>query len=230
MGLLFLKDFFDLIFPRNCDLCGRSLFDFENCLCKICVGTLPKTLYHIMPSDNDLTEKLKGLTQINKAMAFLRFTKEGMSQKILHKLKYRNKPQIGIKLGNLYGQELFKTGFAEDWDLIIPVPLHPMKQRRRGYNQSEEFARGLSEAMNIPWKPLLIREKFTETQTKKSRIQRMSNVEDVFKLNTQETPNGLKILLVDDVITTGATLCACANVLLANGAKTVDLVTIAAGK
>ena len=183
-----------------------------------------------MPSDNDLTEKLKGLTQINKAMAFLRFTKEGMSQKILHKLKYRNKPQIGIKLGNLYGQELFKTGFAEDWDLIIPVPLHPMKQRRRGYNQSEEFAKGLSEAMNIPWKPLLIREKFTETQTKKSRIQRMSNVEDVFKVNTQESPNGLKILLVDDVITTGATLCACANVLLANGAKTVDLVTIAAGK
>lgn len=228
MRLLFFKDFLDLVFPRNCDLCGRSLFDFEGCLCKICVGTLPKTLYHAFPDDNDLTQKVKGLSNIGMAMSFLRFTKDGQSQKILHQLKYRNKPELGVFLGKLYAQELNEFQFSKCWDVITTIPLHPVKKLRRGYNQSEEFAKGLSEGLKISQKNYLERRKFTETQTKKSRIQRMSNVEDVFEVNT--TVDGLRILLVDDVITTGATLCSGANMLLASGAKSVDLITIAAGK
>lgn len=191
---------------------------------------LPKTIYHQMPAENDLTDKLKGLSQIGLAMSFLRFTKNGVSQKLLHRLKYRNKPEIAVKLGNLYGQTLNKSGLSTNWDVLIPVPLHELKHKRRGYNQSEEFGRGLGESMSLPLRLSLKRAKFTETQTKKSRIQRLDNVEGVFELKPGQSVYGLRVLLVDDVMTTGATLCACANVLLANGAKMVDLVTIAAGK
>ena len=167
--------------------------------------------------------------QVNRAMAFLRFSKKGKSQKLLHQLKYRNTPEIGEEMGRLYGLSLVLHGYQNEWDVIVPVPLHPMKQKRRGYNQSEKFGIGLSRALGVKLENLLERKKFTETQTKKSRIQRLENVEEVFALRENERIEGLRILLVDDVITTGATLCACANVLLAYGAKHVDLATIAAG-
>lgn len=185
--------------------------------------------FHLRPFDNELSSKIRGLFQVNRVMAFLRFSKKGQSQKLLHQLKYRNKPEIGEEMGRLYGLSLANYGYQNEWDVIVPVPLHPMKQKRRGYNQSEKFGIGLSKSLNIKMENFLERKKFTETQTKKSRLQRLDNVEEVFDLKVNEEISGLRILLVDDVITTGATLCACANVLLANGAKTVDLATIAAG-
>lgn len=229
MRLLFAKDFLDLIFPRNCILCGRTLFDHESCLCSICVGMLPSTSYHLRAEDNDLTSKVKGLSDISRVMAFLKFTKEGKSQKLLHALKYRNKADLAQELGKLYAKILLESGFKNIWDQIVPVPLHPLKQQRRGYNQSEQFAIGLSRVLEIPVLGALTRTKFTETQTKKSRLQRLDNVEEVFRLNAEISIENKSIMLVDDVMTTGATLCACANVLLASGAKNVDLVTIAAG-
>lgn len=224
-----MNDFLDLIFPRNCPQCGRSLFDFEVCLCTVCQGTLPVANFHLRPYDNELTSKIRGLTQVNRVMAFLRFTKKGKSQKLLHQLKYRNGPEIGVEMGRLYGLSLVQNGYQDEWDVIVPVPLHPTKQKRRGYNQSEKFGDGLSKSLEVKLENLLERKKFTDTQTKKSRLQRLDNVEEVFDLRPDENITGLRILLVDDVITTGATLCACANVLLANGAKHVDLATIAAG-
>src|SRR5690606_358735 len=146
-----------------------------------------------------------------------------------HQLKYRNKPQLAHELGFLYGKILFEHGFEKHWEIIVPVPLHPMKQSRRGYNQSEHFGRGLSEALSVKLDNALIRGKFTETQTQKSRLQRMDNMDEVFQVSTYASIADKSILLVDDVLTTGATLCACANVLFENGAKNVDLVTIAAG-
>jgi len=162
-------------------------------------------------------------------MAFLKFTKEGNSQKLLHELKYRNKYDLARELGKLCGKTLLESGFKSTWDQIVPVPLHPLKQQRRGYNQSEQFAIGLSTVLEIPVLIALERTKFTETQTKKSRLQRLDNVEEVFTISRDLFQKGKSIMLVDDVMTTGATLCACANVLLASGAKNVDLVTIAAG-
>lgn len=229
MRLLFAKDFLDLIFPRNCILCGRTLFDHERCLCSICVGMLPKTSYHLRSGDNDLTSKVKGLSDIGRVMSFLKFTKEGKSQKLLHELKYRSKADLARELGKLYGKILSESGLNNIWDQIVPVPLHPLKQQRRGYNQSEQFAIGLSGVMEIPVVLALARTKFTETQTKKSRLQRLDNVEEVFSHVSDKSIDKKSIMLVDDVMTTGATLCACANVLLASGAKNVDLVTIAAG-
>jgi ComF family protein len=190
---------------------------------------LPRTSYHLRAEDNDLTSKVKGLSDIGRVMAFLKFTKEGKSQKLLHELKYRNKADLARELGKLYGNTLLESGFKSIWDQIVPVPLHPLKQQRRGYNQSEQFAIGLSRVLEIPVLGALARTKFTETQTKKSRLQRLDNVEEVFSLSTEVSIENKSIMLVDDVMTTGATLCACANVLLASGAKNVDLVTIAAG-
>ena len=225
----FWKEFLDLIFPRNCPQCGRALFDFEPCLCTICQGSLPEANFHLRPFDNELTDKIRGLTRVNRAMAYLRFSKKGKSQKLLHQLKYRNKPEIGEEMGRLYGLILANNGFLNEWDVIVPVPLHPMKQKRSGYNQSDKFGAGLSKPLEIKVSNLLERKKFTDTQTNKSRLQRLENVDEVFELKQGENITRLRIVLVDDVITTGATLSACANVLLANAAKHVDLVTIAAG-
>lgn len=195
----------------------------------MCKSSLPVTSYHLRPADNDLCDKVKGLTTVGKVMAYLKFTKGGNSQLLLHQLKYRNKAELAQELGILYGKVLFDNGFETYWDFIVPVPLHPLKQSRRGYNQSEQFGLGLSEALGVKLENGLVRRKFTETQTQKSRLERMSNMDGVFDVSSHCSMSNKSILLVDDVMTTGATLCACANVLLANGAKNVDLVTIAAG-
>jgi len=229
MRLFFWKDFLDLIFPRNCPLCKQALFDFEPCLCTVCQGTLPRANFHLRPFANELTSKLQGLIPVHRAMAFLRFTKKGKSQALLHLLKYKNKPEIGEELGRLYGLSLSQHGFSGLWDVLVPVPLHPLKKARRGYNQSECFARGLSKSLGIPVQELLERRKNTDTQTNKSRLDRLKNVEQVFVMQEGIHATGLRILLVDDILTTGATLCSAAQALLEGGAKHVDLATIAAG-
>ncbi|WP_373521237.1 ComF family protein [Aquiflexum sp.] len=224
------EDFLALVFPKTCCLCKRSLFDFENQLCKICIANLPVTNYHLRPQNNELVTKIMGLTQPNLVMSFLRFTKKGISQSLLHQLKYKNKPEIGVELGRIYGSILLANNFQENWDQITPVPLHPLKQKRRGYNQSEQFANGLSESLNVPVIPSLERVQFTETQTKKSRIERIENVAQVFGIKEKSLLKGKRILLVDDVMTTGATLVSCANMLYDHQATIVDLAVIAAGK
>ncbi|WP_373496576.1 ComF family protein [Aquiflexum sp.] len=171
-----------------------------------------------------------GLTHPNLVMSFLRFTKKGVSQSLLHQLKYKNRPEVGVELGRIYGSILLSNNFQENWDQITPVPLHPLKQKRRGYNQSEQFANGLSETLEIPVISSLVRVQFTETQTKKSRIERIENVSQVFGIRKESQLEGKRILLVDDVMTTGATLVSCANMLYDQKAITVDLAVIAAGK
>lgn len=230
MQMPIIDDFLALVFPKTCCLCKRSLFDFEDQLCRICIGNLPVTNYHLRPQNNDLVTKILGLTQPNLVMSFLRFTKKGDSQRLLHLLKYRNKPEVGIELGRIYGQLLKSSGFENNWDMITPVPLHATKKKRRGYNQSEQFALGLQQSLEIPLSLSIERKVFTETQTQKSRMERLSNVEDVFSVINPDEVIGKRILLVDDVMTTGATLVSCTNKLLENKAMTVDLAVIAAGK
>lgn len=230
MRFTLYEDFLALVFPRTCCVCKRSLFEFEHHLCKICISRLPITNYHLRPQNNDLKTKILGLTEINQAFSFLRFTKKGISQRILHHLKYKNRPEIGNEIGKLYGFLLLEYGYLRYWDAVVPVPLHPIKLKRRGYNQSERFAKGLSEILLSPLNTQLERVKYTETQTNKSRLQRWENVETVFCLKNFEGIRNQKILLVDDVMTTGATLAACSNTLLNAGAQSVDVAVIAAGK
>ncbi|MFN3839287.1 MAG: ComF family protein [Cyclobacteriaceae bacterium] len=149
-------------------------------------------------------------------------------QELLHELKYNNQPEIGKILGRVYGMDLLQSAHAGTLNVIIPIPLHPWKRNRRGYNQSEEFAKGLAESMKIPVEPEVIkRVTNTETQTRRNRLRRWENVRDVFVVPDCRSIEGKHVLLVDDVITTGATIEACGQVLLSAGCATVSAVSIA---
>ncbi len=149
-------------------------------------------------------------------------------QELLHELKYHNRPEIGRVLGCVYGSELVKEGYDKQLDLLVPIPLHPWKKKRRGYNQSEAFATGLAEAMQVPVNAAVVeRVVNNETQTRKSRLRRWENVSDVFVVTNQAGVVGKRVLVVDDVITTGATVEACGNALLQAGCSAISAVSIA---
>ncbi len=169
-----------------------------------------------------------GILPIADFYAYLRFSKGGKVQKIMEKLKYENCPEIGTLLGSWYGAELKETGVEKRFDLIVPVPLHESKLRKRGYNQSDYFAKGLSQALEIPWDgTALVRKSKNETQTRKSRAERFKNVSGIFDLGAAAAIKNQRVLLVDDVITTGATLFASAQPLLAGGCNSISLATLA---
>lgn len=224
------EDFLALVFPVTCAVCKTSLYVFEDHLCRKCEANLPVTSYHLIPETSDLKTKILGLVEVENVMAYLKYSKKGVSQILLHQLKYKNKPGLGTALGRLYGRLLAENGYLERWDGIVAVPLHREKLRRRGYNQSECFAEGLAESLSIPQLYVLRRNYNTTTQTRKTRIQRWENVSDVFELVESEFISGRRILLVDDVMTTGATLAACANVIRNANPTRLDLAVIAAGK
>jgi ComF family protein len=201
-----------LLFPSLCVGCNQTLVGGEFQLCTVCIQNLPETHFHTN-NENDLEKTFWGRIPIEHAFAFLMFKKMGVVQHILHELKYNNNPDLGVMLGNMYGEKLKQAGLS--FDGIIAVPLHPKKQKLRGYNQSDCFAVGLSEALNSKHlNNVLVRNTHTETQTKKSRFARWQNVGEVFQVNQPELIQNKKILLVDDVITTGATIEACSLPLL----------------
>lgn len=208
-----LQDFLALIYPRNCVACGNSLFKHEEQLCNYCYTNLPKSNFHKYDK-NPVATLFYGRTPLLLASSFYLFQKKGSIQKILHAIKYKHNKDLAVLVGKWYAEDLKTNETISKADFIIPVPLHSKKFKIRGYNQSEEFARGLSEGLKIHLNTnVLKRKEFTETQTKKSKYERWENVEDVFELNTPETFNNKHVVLVDDVITTGATIEACCQLL-----------------
>jgi ComF family protein len=178
--------------------------------------------------DNIVAERFYGRVKIERATTAFSFVKGGLLQELIHKLKYDNRPEIGIELGKIYGNILRESGTWNNIDYVIPVPLHPKKKHQRGYNQAEMWGQGLAESLGIELRnDLLIRTDYTESQTKKSRTERFANVENVFSITDQTLLNNKKILLVDDVLTTGATLEACSNTLLNASELSVNIVCIA---
>ncbi len=152
---------------------------------------------------------------LHAATAFLFFNKGGITQNLIHGLKYKKKKNNGLFLGSLFGNDLSKSELFKDADLLIPVPLHPKKQQKRGYNQSELIARGMETSMNAKLNTTILkRVVFTKSQTKKSRFERWENVKDIFHWESPEELKGKHIILVDDVITTGATMEACLQHLI----------------
>jgi ComF family protein len=187
---------------------------------------MPQTNYHLDPA-NSLMKRFGGRLPVDMICALFRFTKNGRIQHLLHQLKYKNHPEIGVLLGELYGTKLAPT-LQKTIDLILPVPLHPSRLRRRGYNQSGKFAEGLSTILSVPYSDELICRKIkTLTQTRKSKLQRWENVEDVFAIQAPQEIVGRHILLVDDVITTGATIEACGQMLFDGGCNSLSIACIA---
>jgi len=170
-----------------------------------------------------------GRLPVDAATAFLFFKKGGMVQTLVHKLKYQNAPFIGYELGKLLGFDLRENDdYFKIPDLIMPVPLHWKKEKRRGYNQSTHFARGIAEVLEKPIDTSnLYRKIHTSTQTKKSRYNRWENVSEVFGLKKTDLIAAKHVLLVDDVITTGATLEACGQILLQQTDVTISIATLA---
>ncbi len=223
-----LTEFLRLFVPHICPLCGQSMLKTEKVICFSCKHELPETNFHQEPSDNLLAQNFWGRTQIKYAVAMYYYTKGLRVQKLVHMLKYKHRPEVGVEIGTDYGKILKESGIFSDVSYIIPVPLHKKKKRIRGYNQAEAFAQGLSLSMNIPVDTLTLQRKsFTETQTKKNRFARWKNVSEMFSLIHPENIHNKHVILTDDVITTGATLEACIKELQKGENVTVSLISIA---
>ena len=218
---------FYFFYPKLCLACNYTTPPIDEWLCLSCKLRLPKTNFHLA-KDNAFTERFWGRVKIEAAAGMYYFKKGGRTQNLIHNLKYKKRSQIGVILGNIYGKELKKSPYFQDVEIIVPVPLHWKKLRKRGYNQSSVFAEGLSETMEIPWVvDGLRRNENSESQTKKSKMSRLENVMAVFEVKNRKKLEGKHILLVDDVLTSGATLEACATKILEVPGTKVSLVTIA---
>lgn len=218
-------DFVDLIFPRCCAACDKGLIGNENVICTACRIALPRAGQDSIFSEM-IGQKFLDRHEVTETHAFLLFTKKGKVQKLLHALKYKGQPEVGVELGFMFGQEMLENDMLPYADLIISVPLHKRKLKSRGYNQSDKLAEGFSKATNIPWSGnVLLRVKYTETQTGKTRNERWENVRGVFVV--QGDVRGKKVIIMDDVLTTGATIEACIEVLLEAGCTEFIVLTIA---
>jgi len=201
-----INDFLSLIYPRHCQACGILLFRHEHSICKLCRLSLPKSNYHLQ-SNNPLNLMLGGRVPVENSLCLYLFEKSGKVQRLVHSIKYHKHKELAVLLGELLGEEFKNSGNTPDFDVMLPIPLHPKKLRERGFNQSEEFARGLSKTLDVPIdQESLYRARPSSTQTRKKKFQRWENVEGIFELSTKNNLENKHILLVDDVVTTGATI------------------------
>lgn len=221
------KDFFNLFYPPVCAACSNLLLTQESHICTPCLYNMPRTNFHL-DTDNPMAQLFWGRVKLENAAAMYYFEKGSKCRKILHQIKYRGRRELARYIGSIYGAEILRSGRFADSDVILPVPLHSSKFKKRGFNQSEWFARGLAEILDKPLHPgVLVRFLEAETQTGKTRIERWENVKDNFRVMQAERIENKHALLVDDVVTTGATLEACASVLLEYPGVKVSILTLA---
>jgi len=230
MNTLFLKEvkhsIIHLFYPRLCEGCSKPLLKEEEVLCISCSLQIPETGYHDM-EENETALRFAGRIPYINATSYAYFTNDGLLQHLVHGLKYRNKKETGYYLGRRFAASLQKTHWASTIDIIIPVPLHKAKKAKRGYNQSMLIGEGMSEILHIPVSEhILLRVRDTESQTHKTRAERVSNMADAFIINEKARLKGKHILLCDDVLTTGATLEACALALMKEESIKISIATI----
>jgi len=209
-----IKDsFFHLLFPHVCSGCGSDILDKQSTLCIRCMEAMPETNFELRP-DNPVEKKFWGRLPIQQATAQYYFTRESLMQHLMHQFKYKRNRELGLQLGQMMGESIKKSGrFAVD--ALVPLPLFPAKEKIRGYNQATILCEGMAESLKVPvLREVVIRFQHTETQTKKRRIERWQNMEGKFILIKPNVICNKNLLLVDDVVTTGATLEACGAELL----------------
>ena len=222
------QSFIDLIFPRICAGCQQPLQLNEQQICIDCRFELPFTNSHLQV-DEKLNNRFIGKVNLTHALSYLKFVKGGKVQSIMHELKYKGNQEVGEMLGRMYGSDLKENGFCNEFDLILPVPLHTNRLINRGYNQSDSLAKGLSESLNLEWRnDVLKRGSETTSQINKSRLERYENMKNVFFVDKPEGLSEKRIVIVDDTLTTGATLESCVVALNNVGVKNVSIIAIAA--
>ena len=208
-----LSDFVSLIFPHLCAACDDALRKNEAVICTSCRFKLPKTGFQ-QQDDNPVARLFWGKANVHAAMALYHFNKGDKVQKLMHQLKYKGHQEVGVELGKLMGAELAAAEAFKEVSAIVPVPLHPRRQRKRGYNQAECIALGVAEVMQVPLDTAtLYRAVANQTQTRKGKFERWKNVESIFELRDFKHLENGYVLLIDDVVTTGSTLEACVNTL-----------------
>lgn len=200
-----------MISPAKCCVCGMVLPADEECICHKCNSELPRTNLHLQP-DNRVEKMFWGKVPIVRATSYFYYHRGGDFRLIVHRMKYSGHKEYGQVLGRIMATELKESGFFDGIDGLVPVPLHPDKLKKRGYNQSEWLARGVSQVTGIPLMTDAVkRSLYTETQTRKTKVERWENVNGIFTLNTSVDLSGKHLLIIDDVLTTGATTTACAD-------------------
>jgi ComF family protein len=227
-----LSDLVNLIYPNCCEVCGTLLGLRERVMCATCRYKMPRTGYWLQKG-NPMEQTFWGRVPVENACALFFMSKGSPYRKLLHKLKYANKPHIGVALGQLLGNEIAQVDDYSDVAFIIPVPLHIKRERKRGYNQSEKIAAGIGLATGKPVRTdVVFRRQYNETQTKKTREERWGNVSGIFAVHPKAAAliAGKHILLVDDVLTTGSTIEACITTILGAAACKVSVATVAAAK
>ncbi|MBX2931786.1 MAG: ComF family protein [Chitinophagaceae bacterium] len=223
----YLKDFSHLIFPHYCEGCGTDAIQQHDFLCMKCIAKLPETNFENIP--NNPVEKLfYGRLNIQYATAAFYFSKQSLVQHLIHQLKYKSNKEAGIFLGKMLGTQLSKSEKFKQIDTIIPLPLNIKKEIKRGYNQSLVIAEGIATIFNKPIEnKAVVRTVFTETQTHNNRINRWKNIDGVFAVANPHTIYDKHVLLVDDIVTTGATIDACGNTIIKSGCKALSIATVA---
>jgi ComF family protein len=221
-----IKGLLNLFYPRLCTYCGKPLLDSEIGLCIDCLYKLPRTgNYKLI--DNRPSRLMAGRLPFDRIATFAAFTDGGILQSVVHKLKYDGKKEYGVFLGRLFGEDLKGSDFVSEIDCIVPVPLHAKKIKSRGYNQSEVIASGMSEILSVPVSTgVLVRKIHNPTQTKLSKTERWMNVRDIFELDDEKAYENKHILLVDDILTTGATIEACGIALSKCKNITISIATL----
>ncbi|MEO6758927.1 MAG: ComF family protein [Saprospiraceae bacterium] len=221
------RGFLHLAYPQLCVACGADVPTASTCFCLRCRTKLSPTGMHLL-RENEFTERFWGRLWLEGAAAMYYFQRKSPIQRALHQLKYQNQPQVGVQIGREFGRILRQSPLYQTIEGIVPVPLHPRKERSRGYNQSAMLARGLGEVMHLPvLNGALVRPLFSTTQTRKKRMERFENVGGVFAIQHPERLQGKHLLLVDDVLTTGATLETCGQLLLGLPDTRLSMATIA---
>ncbi|GGG91459.1 amidophosphoribosyltransferase [Polaribacter pacificus] len=222
-----LKGFFQLFYPNLCVCCQLELFNNEQILCSTCRHDLPIICYKDFKK-NKITNVFAGKIPLEMAISFLYFHKDGKSQQLIHHLKYKDRQEIGSFIGEWFGSQLKASNQLDTIDCIVPVPLHPKKRKQRGYNQLTKFGLALEKQLNIPYTPdILIRTSSRKTQTFKERFERFENTHTIFKLKNTTSFKNKHVLLIDDVLTTGATLESCCKALLKSENIKISIATIA---
>ena len=223
-----INHFIGLFYPEICAVCGQHLMQGEKVICIACLQNIPRTRLHLQ-KDNIIEQRFWGKVQLERATAFYYFTKKSNFQKILHQLKYKNNREVGVAMGKYAAVELIESEDFTNFDYLIPVPLHPKKQKKRGYNQALCIVEGLAEFLNgeIDTENL-VRVVENPTQTKKSVYERWENTKGIFAVKDPQLFENKRILLVDDVLTTGSTLIACVEAIHEVCNAKVSVFTLAA--